>query len=155
MSAGDLLDSWGAHLAQGRRRSPHTVRAYIATASRLLSAIGAADWADVAAIDAAGLRAQLARRRMEGLSNASAARELSALKAFIGFARSQAGQTAEPPRVRDERAFQYVHAVRAGVGVAHVDHPGRVAHEPHLHARVGVGDEVLPVQRAEIGRAHV
>ncbi|HMP56023.1 MAG TPA: site-specific integrase, partial [Novosphingobium sp.] len=81
----DLLEAWHGHLAQARRRSPHTVRAYVATAARLLDALGETNWAALAALDAAGLRCQLAARRSEGLSNASAARELSALKGFLAF----------------------------------------------------------------------
>jgi integrase/recombinase XerC len=100
----DLLDTWQTHLAQGRRRSPHTVRAYLATAARLLDVAKMSDWAALARIDAGALRAQLARRRAEGLGNASAARELSALKAFISFARAQAGHSdPSPPRMRGPR----------------------------------------------------
>ena len=104
MTRADLLAVWQAHLADGRRRSPHTVRAYGATAARLLDALDLRDWAQLARIDAAALRGQLARRRGEGLSNASAARELSALKQFIGFARAQAGMPdPAPPRMRGPR----------------------------------------------------
>ena len=104
MTRPDLLAVWQAHLADGRRRSPHTVRAYVATAARLLDALDLRDWAQLARIDAAALRGQLARRRGEGLSNASAARELSALKQFIGFARAQAGMPdPAPPRMRGPR----------------------------------------------------
>lgn len=104
MSRANLLDAWQAYLAQGRRRSPHTVRAYIATAARLLDDTGAADWAGVARFDAAALRAQLARRRADGIGNVSAARELSALKSFITFAREQAGHPdPAPPRMRGPR----------------------------------------------------
>jgi len=86
-----LLDEWRIHLAQQRRRSPHTVRAYIASARRLLDNCGLNNWAEIAAMDAAGLRGQLAHRRAQGLGNASAARELSALKSFIAYAREQTG----------------------------------------------------------------
>ncbi|MCC6924313.1 tyrosine recombinase XerC [Novosphingobium sp.] len=104
MTRADLLEAWHAHLTQSRRRSPHTVRAYIATAARLLDAVPAEDWTTLARLDAAALRGQLARRRADGLSNASAARELSALKAFIRFAREQAGlPDAAPPRMRGPR----------------------------------------------------
>ncbi|MES2493645.1 MAG: tyrosine recombinase XerC [Pseudomonadota bacterium] len=99
-----LLGAWHGYLTQGRRRSPHTVRAYVATAERLLDAVKATDWPALARLDTPALRQHLARRRAEGLSNASAARELSALKAFIGFARSQAGLAeAAPPRLRGPR----------------------------------------------------
>lgn len=104
MSAAALLEAWRAHLADNRRRSPHTVRAYVAAAARLLGARGLADWAGVAATEAHHLRAHLAARRAEGLGNASTARELSALKAFIAFAREQAGDP-DParPRLRGPR----------------------------------------------------
>lgn len=104
MTRADLLEAWHGHLAQGRRRSPHTVRAYLATAARLLDALGETDWQGLSRLDAAALRAQLARRRADGLSNVSAARELSALKGFIAFAREQAGMS-DParPRMRGPR----------------------------------------------------
>ncbi len=104
MSKAELLDQWGAHLAQGRRRSPHTVRAYVSSAGRLIDNTGVSDWQAAAQIDAGGLRKQLATRRAEGLGNASAARELSALKSFIAFARQQAGLAeASGPRLRGPR----------------------------------------------------
>lgn len=104
MTRADLLGAWHGHLTQGRRRSAHTVRAYVATAARLLDAIEAESWGAVARLDAAALRQQLACRRADGLSNASAARELSALKGFIAFAREQAGMLdPAPPRMRGPR----------------------------------------------------
>jgi integrase/recombinase XerC len=104
MSASALLETWRAHLADSRRRSPHTVRAYVAAAQRLVAARGLEDWAAAAGIEAHDLRAHLASRRAEGLGNASTARELSALKAFIAFARQQAGDP-DPaaPRLRGPR----------------------------------------------------
>jgi integrase/recombinase XerC len=104
MSAPDILEAWRAHLADNRRRSPHTVRAYVAAATRLLAARASGDWSAVAGTEAHHLRAHLAARRAEGLGNASTARELSALKAFIAFARAQAGDP-DPaaPRVRGPR----------------------------------------------------
>ncbi|AKM06974.1 tyrosine recombinase XerC [Pelagerythrobacter marensis] len=104
MSAADLLADWRDHLARDRRRSPHTVRAYLAAAQRLIAATDRADWPSVAAIEAQDLRAQLAHRRAEGIGNASAARELSALKAFVTYARGRAGHAdTAPPRVRGPR----------------------------------------------------
>lgn len=104
MTRGDILEAWHNHLTQGRRRSPHTVRAYAATAARLLDAIGDTDWPALARLDGIALRQQLARRRGEGIGNGSAARELSALKAFLAFAREQAGlPDAAPPRMRGPR----------------------------------------------------
>jgi hypothetical protein len=40
----DVLAAWHAHLTDARRRSPHTVRAYMATAGRLMDALEAYDW---------------------------------------------------------------------------------------------------------------
>jgi len=99
-----LLEAWHDHLALGRRRSPHTVRAYVATAARLLDALQLQDWQAVARLEAADLRRQLAARRAEGIGNVSAARELSAIKGFLAFAREQAGQPdPAPPRLRGPR----------------------------------------------------
>ncbi len=104
MTAPDLLTAWHAHLADNRRRSPHTVRAYLAAAQRLCVANGLESWEAVARTEAHALRAFLAARRAEGLGNASTARELSALKAFIAFARQQSGDP-DPaaPRLRGPR----------------------------------------------------
>ncbi len=104
MSVSALLDQWRDYLATARRRSPHTVRAYVATAERLLLALDLPDWEAVAAISTHELRGHLASRRAEGLVNVSAARELSALKSIVGYAREQVG--AEPgtaPRMRGPR----------------------------------------------------
>lgn len=104
MTRTDILEAWQTHLAQARRRSAHTVRAYVTTAGRLLDAVGDADWNSLAKLDARDLRHQLADRRAGGISNASAARELSALKAFLTFAREQAGfSDPAPPRMRGPR----------------------------------------------------
>lgn len=104
MSAPVLIEAWRRHLADARRRSPHTVRAYVAAAERLVGANGLEDWQAVARTEAQQLRVHLAARRAAGLCNASAARELSALKAFIAFARAQAGDP-DPcaPRLRGPR----------------------------------------------------
>jgi integrase/recombinase XerC len=78
------------HLARDRRRSVHTVRAYAATAERLLAFLGS-HWGEavsrdaLARVSAADLRAYLARRRGDGLVNTSAARELSAVRAFLAW----------------------------------------------------------------------
>ncbi len=104
MTRADILEAWQTLLAQNRRRSPHTVRAYVATAARLMDALGDPGWPTLARIDSGALRAQLARRRAAGLGNASAARELSALKQFISFAREQSGlPDPAPPRMRGPR----------------------------------------------------
>lgn len=104
MSASVLLGQWEDHLAIGQRRSPHTVRAYVRTAERLLEALDLSDWQAVSEISTRDLRGHLATRRADGLGNVSAARELSALKGFIAFARERVD--AEPgtgPRLRGPR----------------------------------------------------
>ncbi len=100
-----MLAEWHDHLALGLRRSPHTVRAYANAADRFLKWLGEdADWRRVASCKAADMRRFLGARRADGLSNASAARELSALKAFIKFALTQSGaQDIAPPRLRGPR----------------------------------------------------
>ena len=104
MSKADLLEQWSEHLARSRRRSPHTVRAYLAAANRLAERVGAEQWPDVARLDHVALRNQLAVRRADGIGNVSAARELSALKRFIAFAREQTGHAeASAPRLRGPR----------------------------------------------------
>jgi integrase/recombinase XerC len=91
-----LIAEYRAYLTDNRRRSVHSVRAYVATAERL-AAFLAAHWghaanrAALAAISAADIRAFLAHRRgpserSAGLTNRSTARELSAIRAFLRFA---------------------------------------------------------------------
>ncbi|WP_395394848.1 tyrosine recombinase XerC [Novosphingobium sp. BL-8A] len=104
----DLLEAWGNHLTHARRRSPHTCRAYIATAARLIDATagvgGETDWHALSRTDAGTLRLHLAERREDGIGNVSAARELSAIKSFLAFAREQAGVPERAgPRVRGPR----------------------------------------------------
>lgn len=99
-----MLDHWRDHLEQGRRRSPHTVRAYVAAANRLLEQNLCESWADIAALSSLQLRTHLASRRADGLSNSSTARELSAIKAFIAYARGQCGiSETGGPRIRGPR----------------------------------------------------
>jgi len=107
-AAHPLIDRWRVHLQRDRRRSPHTLRAYIATAERLLGFLGGhwggAVTADaIARIDAPDLRAYLAARRGEGLANRSTARELSAVRGFIAFAARESGSEAAPPRLKGPR----------------------------------------------------
>ena len=76
----DEVQAYAAHLIRDRRRSVHTVRAYVATAERLSQHLGA-----VRVPESLELRSFLAARRADGLCNASAARELSAVRNFIEF----------------------------------------------------------------------
>ncbi|WP_121119372.1 tyrosine recombinase XerC [Croceibacterium ferulae] len=104
MTRADILSAWHDHLHHHRRLSPHTVRAYGATAARLLDMVDATDWRALVALDAHGLRDQLARRRAQGIGNVSAAQELSALRAFLAFARAQVGSSDTAlPRMRGPR----------------------------------------------------
>ncbi|RDE06693.1 tyrosine recombinase XerC [Sphingomonas aracearum] len=102
----DLPTAFAEHLFRDRRRSSHTVRAYRGAAERLVVFLrrhwgGPVDRATLAAVSQADLRAFLAARRGDGLGNASAARELSAVRSFLGFV---AGGDAVPrlkgPRVK-------------------------------------------------------
>lgn len=94
------LARWEAHLAHERRRSPHTVRAYVATAARWLAFLPVHQGGEDAPVDAGAMRAFLAERRGGGLSAAGAARELSALRAFLRF---EAGPRATLPDVTAPR----------------------------------------------------
>jgi integrase/recombinase XerC len=96
---------WQHHLSRDRRRSPHTVRAYVATAHRLIDFLaghlgGAVDSAALAGLTSSDLRAFLARRRGEGLGNSSAARELSAVRGFLACAATGREGKANPPRLK-------------------------------------------------------
>jgi integrase/recombinase XerC len=104
MSKSEILGAWRSYLSDTRRRSEHTVRAYVASAARLLDALPDSGWPALAQLDGHALRRQLAARRAEGIGNVSAARELSALKSFISFAREQAGHVdSAAPRLRGPR----------------------------------------------------
>jgi integrase/recombinase XerC len=100
-----LVAHWGSYLEHDRRRSSHTVRAYVATAHRLIDFLGRyrgeeispSGLLDLRAVD---LRAFLAARRSEGLGASSAARELSGVRAFLAYAAEQQGTHAQLPRTR-------------------------------------------------------
>ena len=86
-----LITEYGAFLTDNRRMSPHSVRAYLATAERLIDFLGAhlgeaAERPVLVKLTAADLRAFLANRRVDGLTNRSTARELSAIRHFLRFA---------------------------------------------------------------------
>ena len=103
--AGALVARWTSYLQHDRRRSAHTVRAYGATAHRFIAFLGqyrgeAIDPGGLTKIGATDLRAFLADRRAGGLGAASAARELSGVRAFLKYAAEQQGVTAQLPRTR-------------------------------------------------------
>ena len=103
--ASNIIRDWDAHLAHEKRRSEHTRRAYIATAERFCAFLsrhrgGAVDARMLATLTPNDLRSYLATRRAEGLGNASAARELSALRGFLRFV---GGSNASVPQMRGPR----------------------------------------------------
>ncbi|MEO5808977.1 MAG: tyrosine recombinase XerC [Sphingomicrobium sp.] len=100
-----LAERWGKHLAFDRRRSPHTVRAYLATAHRFIDFLGRYRGEEIGRfgllnLHAADLRAFLADRRGGGLGAASASREMSAVRGFLTFAAEDAGNLPQLPRTR-------------------------------------------------------
>ncbi|WP_430428648.1 tyrosine recombinase XerC [Parasphingorhabdus sp.] len=97
-----LISNFSAHLRDGRRRSDHTVRAYVTTAERfcafLMEHIGrGVGAAEIQALQQADIRSYLAYRRADGLTNNSAARELSALRAFL---KHVGGDEAQIPKIK-------------------------------------------------------
>ena len=100
-----LAAQWASYLRHDRRRSAHTVRAYVATAQRLIDFLGRYRGEEIARgallnVAATDLRAFLADRRGQGLGPSSAARELSGVRAFLRYAAEQQGQTPQLPRTR-------------------------------------------------------
>lgn len=100
-----LVSEYSAFLTDNRRMSPHSVRAYQATAERLCGFLelhwgGFVDRSALARITAADLRSFLADRRGDGLTNRSTARELSAVRHFLRFA---LGEGASLPALKGPR----------------------------------------------------
>ena len=97
-----LIADYYRHLTVDLRRSDHTVRAYVATAERLCGFLSA-HWGEaidrpaLSRVSAADLRAFLAARRGEGLTAASTARELSAVRTFLHWT------GVEPPPLKGPR----------------------------------------------------
>jgi integrase/recombinase XerC len=139
MDAPDLPPSmlWAEHLTRDRRRSVHTVRAYRASAERLTAFLGAhwgerVDRAMLGKASAADLRAYLAYRRGEGLGNASAARELSAVRGFLAWANAGA----DAPRLRGPRVRTGVpRPVSPAEAIALAEEVADDAAEPWIGAR--------------------
>jgi integrase/recombinase XerC len=139
--ASALAARWAAYLQHDRRQSPHTVRAYGATAHRLISFLGRyrgepIDGAGLRAVAAADLRAFLADRRASGLGAASAARELSGVRAFLRYAAEQEGAVALLPRTRAPkrpRTLPRPASPEDAVGLA--ENAAEAAHLPWIGAR--------------------
>ena len=97
-----LIADYYRHLTVDLRRSDHTVRAYVATAERLCGFLRdhwgeVIDGAALARLTAADVRAFLAARRGGGLTAASTARELSAVRTFLHWA------DVDPPALKGPR----------------------------------------------------
>jgi len=139
--ASALVARWGSHLAHDRRRSPHTVRAYQATAHRLIDFLGeyrgeAIEPEALIGLGAADLRAFLAARRTGGLGSASAARELSGVRAFLTWAAAQQGSAPQVPRTRAPRRPKTLPRPAApDEAVALAEDAGAYGSEPWIGAR--------------------
>ncbi len=97
-----IIQDFSSHLRNGRRRSQHTIRAYVTTAERFCAFLsdhlgGTVGSAEIKSLRQADIRSYLAYRRADGLTNNSAARELSALRAFL---KHVGGDEAEIPKIK-------------------------------------------------------
>lgn len=136
-----LAAKFGEHLAHDRRRSEHTVRAYVATAHRFTQFLGrhrgeAIGRFALLNVDPADLRAFLADRRGSGLGPSSAARELSAVRAFLAFAAEDAGEQPQLPRTRaPKRPRTLPRPASPADAVALAEEAGDGASQPWIGAR--------------------
>lgn len=85
-----IITEYNSFLRENRRCSAHTVRAYVGTAERFHAFLSVhwgkkCDANALAAINSTDIRAYLAMRRIEGITNRSAARETSSIRAFLRF----------------------------------------------------------------------
>ncbi|MDB5677758.1 tyrosine recombinase XerC [Sphingomonas bacterium] len=132
-----LPADFGQHLSRDRRRSAHTVRAYEATAVRLIQFLGehwgeAVDGAALGRIGGADLRAYLAHRRAQGLGNSAAARELSAIRTFLKWS----GGDDASPRIKGPRVKKGVpRPISPADAVALAEEVVEDAAEPWIGAR--------------------
>lgn len=124
-----------------KRRSAHTARAYVATAHRLLDFLTSyrgeqPDVAMLTSLQAVDLRAFLAHRRREGLGASSAAREMSAVRAYLHFVAEQAGEPPKLPRVRaPKRPRTLPRPAAPSDALALAEETGAQAHQPWIAAR--------------------
>ncbi len=135
--ASAIAQRWHDHLLLSRRRSEHTVRAYVATAHRLISFLGPhlgkpIDSVALAALSPADLRAFLGARRSAGIGNASAARELSAVRGFLAFATDGAAS----PRIKaPKKARSVPRPIAPDEVVSLAEEAAEDASEPWIAAR--------------------
>ncbi len=139
--ASALVPEWASHLAHDKRRSAHTVRAYGGTAHRLIDFLGhyrgeAIQPHGLIDVSAADLRAFLAARRNSGLGAASAARELSGVRAFLTWVAERQGRAPHVPRTRAPRRPKTLPRPAApDEAVALAENAGAFASEPWIGAR--------------------
>jgi integrase/recombinase XerC len=129
-----LVSAWGDHLRHNRRRSPHTVRAYVATAERLMAFLQTHQGGppELTKVEASDLRAFLAHRRVDGIGNSSAARELSAVRGFLTFA----GGEGAMPRMKGPRVKKGLpRPISPDDAVSLAEDVSEQAHEPWIAAR--------------------
>nr|WP_205481392.1 tyrosine recombinase XerC [Sphingomonas arenae] len=136
-----MAAKFGGHLAHDRRRSAHTVRAYVATAHRFIQFLGRHRGESIGRyallnVDPTDLRAFLADRRASGLGPSSAARELSAVRAFLTFAAEDAGEQPQLPRTRAPRRPRTLPRPASPTdAVALAEDAGEGASQPWIGAR--------------------
>jgi integrase/recombinase XerC len=136
-----LAARFDAQLRLEKRASPHTARAYVATAHRFLDFLsvhrgGPLRPADLLSLEAVELRAFLARRRSDGLGPSAAARENSAVRAFLRYAAEQQGTTAVMPRIASpKRPRTLPRPASPADAVALAEETGALAREPWIGAR--------------------
>ncbi|MFC7536837.1 tyrosine recombinase XerC [Sphingomonas sp. GCM10030256] len=136
-----LAARFGQHLAHDRRRSAHTVRAYLSTAHRFLDFLArhrgeALGRFSLLAVEPVDMRAFLADRRSSGLGPSSAARELSAVRAFLRFAAEEMGEAPQLPRTRAPRRPRTLPRPAApDDAVALAEDAGEWASQPWIGAR--------------------
>ena len=137
-----LSRDWLASLADARRLSPHTLRAYATTIERFDDFLhahlgGTPTLMALAALTPADFRAYLALRRGDGLANASVARDVSALRTFFAWARRSEGLVCDgiaglkSPRL----ARRLPRPVSPGDARGLVEAVGDAAREPWIAAR--------------------
>lgn len=140
--AAALVARWLDGLAHGRRLSPHTLRAYTATAHRLLAFLGGHLGGPVTEqalgqLTQSDFRAFLAARRRDGLANVSVAREVAALRNFfLWLARNQGIECAGIIGLKSPRVAKRVpRPVAPAEAVAVAAETGEQSDEPWIAAR--------------------
>lgn len=142
MSADALAQAWLASLANERRLSPLTVRAYRDDLQGFLAFCadhtnGPVTAATLAGLSVADIRAFMARRRDDGLAARSLARTLAAIRTFFRWLERQ-GEL-NNPAIRAVRTPKVVPRLPRPVGEAQaatlMDAAGTIADEPWIAAR--------------------